>query len=105
MNLKQDENINPNSAILSYFQLGEFTYENYAIMSCLISLINEPLFSQLRSREQLGYIVAARFDGRNKGLAGQIVVQSNKYGPEYLESRINLVLDGLANSKEPFNAA
>jgi len=74
MNLRQEDSVNPNSAILSYFQLGEFTYENYAIMSCLVSLLNEPFFSQLRSKEQLGYIVAARFDGRNKGLAGHVLV-------------------------------
>ena len=51
MNLRQEDSTNPNSAILSYFQLGEFTYENYAIMSCLVSLLHEPLFSQLRSKE------------------------------------------------------
>ena len=102
MNPRQEDSINPNSAILSYFQLGEFTYENYAIMQCLMSLLNEPFFNQLRNKEQLGYIVQAMFDGRNKGLAGHVMVQSNKYGPEYLESRINFVLNDLAQMKEPF---
>lgn len=69
-----------------------------------MALIKEPMFNQLRNKEQLGYIVQAKFDGRNKGLAGQIIVQSNQYGPEYLESRINLVLDGLAKKKQPFKA-
>ena len=32
MNPKSEDSINPNSAILSYFQLGELTYENYAIL-------------------------------------------------------------------------
>jgi len=67
-----------------------------------MSLLNEPFFNQLRNKEQLGYIVQAMFDGRNKGLAGHVMVQSNKYGPEYLESRINFVLNDLAQMKEPF---
>ena len=69
-----------------------------------MALLKEPIFNQLRNKEQLGYIVQAKFEGRNKALAGQIIVQSNKYGPEYLESRINLVLNGLAQTKEPFKA-
>ena len=51
-----------------------------------------------------GYIVQAMFDGRNKALAGHVMVfmvQSNKYGPEYLESRMNLVLKDLASMKQP----
>lgn len=44
------------------------------------------------------------FDGRNKALAGHVMVQSNAHGPEYLESRMNLVLKDLASMKEPFTA-
>lgn len=69
-----------------------------------MALIKEPLFNHLRNKEQLGYIVQGKFDARNNGLAGEIVVQSNQFGPEYLESRINLVLDGLAKDKQPFKA-
>lgn len=57
MNQNQEDSTNPNSAIQSYFQLGEMTYENYAIMQCLMGLIKEPMFNQLRNKEQLGYIV------------------------------------------------
>lgn len=69
-----------------------------------MSLMNEPFFNQLRNKEQLGYIVQAMFDGRNKALAGHVIVQSSKYGPEYLEARMNLVLNNLASMKEPFTA-
>lgn len=57
MNPKSEDRVNPNSAIQSYFQLGELTVQNYAIMQCLMGLIKEPLFNQLRNKEQLGYIV------------------------------------------------
>ena len=32
MNPKSEDRVNPNSAIQSYFQLGELTVQNYAIM-------------------------------------------------------------------------
>ena len=67
-----------------------------------MSLLKEPLYDKLRNKEQLGYVVQAKFDARNKALAAQIIVQSNQYGPEYLESRINLVLNDLSKMKDPF---
>ena len=60
--------VNPNSAIMSYFQLGEFTYQNSAILQVLITLLNGPLFDTLRNQEQLGYVVQSMFNSQNKVL-------------------------------------
>jgi len=38
------DKVNPNSAILSYFQYGEFNYHSSATLQVLMSLINEPAF-------------------------------------------------------------
>jgi len=96
--------INPNSAIMSYFQLGEFNYEDSTTLQCLMNLINEPVFSQLRSQEQLGYIVNSAFISKNKMLGAIIYIQSNQKGPEYLESRINAFIESQSKDKDgPFN--
>lgn len=49
--------VNPNSAIMSIFQNGEKTYEKSAVMRVLFGCLREPCFNQLRTQEQLGYIV------------------------------------------------
>jgi secreted Zn-dependent insulinase-like peptidase len=104
MNPRTEDAVNPNSAVLSYFQLGEFTYEQSAVLQVLITLLNEPLFDQLRSKESLGYVVQSQFSSQNKVLGGQIIVQSSTHGPEFLESRINSFLGELAQKKELFTA-
>jgi len=54
--------------------------------------LKEPCFNQLRTKEQLGYIVFTQFFSVNKVLGGLIIVQSSKYGASYLEERINSFL-------------
>lgn len=51
----------PNSAVKCYFQSGEKTYEESAVMRVLMRLINEPSFNKLRTQEQLGYIVSSGY--------------------------------------------
>lgn len=99
MDPRTDDAINPNSAIMSYFQLGEFSYENSSIIQVLMTLINGPLFDTLRNKEQLGYVVLSQFSSQNKVLGGEIIVQSSNHGPEFLEQRINNFLTELA--KDP----
>lgn len=50
---------NPNSCCFSYFQTSEKTYQRSALMRILFELLKEPCFNQLRTQEQLGYIVDA----------------------------------------------
>lgn len=112
MNPRTEDSVNPNSAIMSYFQLGEYTYEKSAIVTVLFSLLNEPCFQQLRNKEQLGYVVQTSFNSQQKVLGGQILVQSGDHGPDFLESRINNFLktflyksDGKPFSEEDVEAA
>jgi len=57
LNPRTEDAVNPNSAIMSYFQYSEYTYEKSAIVTILFTLLNEPCFEQLRNKEQLGYVV------------------------------------------------
>ena len=56
--LDEDEEADPNSVLLSYFQMGPFTFEKSAVLTIILQLLQEPLFDQLRNQEQLGYLVS-----------------------------------------------
>lgn len=59
-------------------------------------LAEEPCFHQLRTTEQLGYVVFSGIRLNNAWLGYHILVQS-EYHPRYLEGRIESFLDGLGN--------
>ena len=63
-------------------------------------MIKEPAFNQLRTNEQLGYIVSSSFNSDSKVLGGTISIQSSKHGADYLESRINAFIEGLPGFTE-----
>lgn len=48
---------NPNSAIFTLFQHNLKTQEDQAANSIVFQLLKEPFFNQLRTQQQLGYIV------------------------------------------------
>ncbi|TPX70225.1 hypothetical protein SpCBS45565_g01950 [Spizellomyces sp. 'palustris'] len=83
---------NVNSAIEYYIQVGDFTdAELRAKLNLFSQIAHEPAFDQLRTKEQLGYMV---FSGLRKstGIMGfRVIIQSEK-DPAYVESRINSFL-------------
>ncbi|KIJ30195.1 hypothetical protein M422DRAFT_187437 [Sphaerobolus stellatus SS14] len=83
-----------NSSLLYYCQAGPVTDEKLrATVDLIVNVIREPSFTQLRTEEQLGYIVSSyRFD--SVGLLGVgIEIQSTR-DPVYLEERVeNFLLD------------
>jgi insulysin len=83
---------NPNSAIEYYLQVGELSNAKQR-QSCqlLIQLFSEAFFDQLRTKEQLGYMVYQQ--PREKGITVGIrmAIQSER-DPIYLESRIDAFL-------------
>jgi len=82
------------SCVVSLFQSGlESSRENVSL-ELLEHIVNEPCFNQLRTQEQLGYVV---FSGlrRSAGTQGlQILVQSDRH-PQYVQSRIDAFLGHL----------
>lgn len=79
---------NVNSSIEHYCQVGDPTdVSTRATLALLSQIANEPAFDQLRTKEQLGYLV---FSGVRKTIGSmgfRIIVQSER-SSDYLESRI-----------------
>lgn len=76
------------------FQTGLQGTRQNVLVELLEHIANEPCFNQLRTKEQLGYIV---FTGvrRAHGTQGiQFLVQSDRH-PAYVESRIDHFLNNL----------
>ncbi|XP_020086086.1 nardilysin-like isoform X2 [Ananas comosus] len=95
-----------NSVVELYFQIeqdiGTEATRLRAITDLFGSIIEEPCFDQLRTKEQLGYVVECGPRMTYRVLGFCFRVQSSKYGPFYLQERIeNFVnsiqglLDGL----------
>ncbi|KAL5582861.1 hypothetical protein UlMin_015303 [Ulmus minor] len=88
-----------NSVVELYFQieqdLGMESIKLKALIDLFDEIIEEPLFNQLRTKEQLGYVVqcSPRVTYRVFGFCFN--VQSSEYNPIYLEERIESFLTGL----------
>jgi len=80
-----------NSAVVLTLQVAEDTIENAAFVELVAQVLGQRCFDQLRTSEQLGYIVALNpysniYDGAFCGLV--ITVQSEKH-PAEVHNRIN----------------
>jgi insulysin len=84
---------NNNSSIISEWQISIDTYRNYAILSILDVILSEPCFDILRTKEQLGYVAHSFMRYRRGVLNYAVMVQSSKYPPAYLNTRISNFLD------------
>ncbi|KAM1254836.1 hypothetical protein ACFX14_029000 [Malus domestica] len=88
-----------NSVIELYFQVEQEAGIESIRLKTLIDLfdeiVEEPLFNQLRTKEQLGYVVECgpRVTYRVYGFC--FCVQSSEYDPIYLQGRIDNFINGL----------
>ncbi|KAF9103581.1 Insulinase (Peptidase M16) [Mortierella sp. AM989] len=84
---------NVNSGVEYYLQIEDATSkESRARIQILAQIINEPCFNQLRTKEQLGYLV---FSGVRKqtGATGLRFILQSERDPIHLESRIESFLE------------
>lgn len=63
-----------------------------ATLGLLAHIASEPAFNQLRTTEQLGYIVSSSVWAAAGSLGWRLVVQSEK-NPTYLENRVDAFLE------------
>lgn len=86
---------NVNSSLEYYVQVGDpIDVKLRATLALFAQIANEPCFDQLRTKEQLGYLV---FSGMRRGpgsMGFRVIVQSER-DSDYLESRIDAFLDQL----------
>ncbi|EFA79355.1 hypothetical protein PPL_07773 [Heterostelium album PN500] len=96
-----DEN-QVNSVCIAYFQVGKGSVELYSMGMLYDQLIYSSFFSELRTKQQLGYIVETASDKELATVHLRVQVQSDTKDPEYLFDRIDeYIQQGL---KEELNA-
>jgi insulysin len=89
-----------NSGIIYTLQVGEPTDQKVRAQLQLFSQIaKEPVFDTLRTKEQLGYIVASGLVVQPGSLGFRFIVQSEKK-PDYVETRIEAFMDWLKTHLE-----
>jgi insulysin len=76
---------NSNSSFLSFYELGPRSARNSAIMLVLDKLVGPSYFGELRSRQQLGYIVQAGGNFFKKFVTLQALIQSSQKSADDLE--------------------
>jgi len=76
--------VHPNNAIELWYQTGENSLENKSISNIFIELVKEKAFDQLRTKQQLGYIVNCGYHVVGGVHGVRLLVQSEK-DPLYLE--------------------
>ncbi|KRX46846.1 Insulin-degrading enzyme [Trichinella murrelli] len=86
--------VHPNSAIEIIFQVGLQESRLNMLLELLVQILNEPCFHQLRTVEQLGYIVFGGLRRANDTQGLHIIVQSEE-SPAYLDERIEAFLSQL----------
>uniref|UniRef100_A0A182W7X3 Nardilysin n=1 Tax=Anopheles minimus TaxID=112268 RepID=A0A182W7X3_9DIPT len=81
-----------NTVTTTFYQAGPVTPFLHACLELLVSLLEEPLFDVLRTKEQLGYEVSTTLRD-NAGILGFSITvhsQENKFSYRYIDERIEL---------------
>jgi insulysin len=84
---------NSNSCVEIIFQMGVLDMATNAKLAFVNHVVREPAFNQLRTEEQLGYIVhtSVKTSGANiKSLL--FLIQSDSFAPDHVEKRIEVFI-------------
>lgn len=88
-----------NSAVELYFQIeqdfGMGSMKLKALIDLVEEIVKEPLFNQLRTKEQLGYVVDCSSRVTIRVLGFCFHIQSSEYNPVYLQGRVDNFINGL----------
>lgn len=81
------------STFIAYYQGKEDTFAEMARWSLLAQLLRTPFFTELRTERQLGYVVSARYDRRDRLGGLRLSIQSSATGPDALETEVDAFLE------------
>ena len=81
-----------NSAVVTYIQVGQRSPELQAALMVIDSLIQPQFYNDLRTSQQLGYIVNSGMTGLEKTLGIIFIIQSGEYNSATLEQRMDAFL-------------
>lgn len=84
-----------NNAVIYHLYLGDVTdYKLRATIQLFDQIADEPAFDQLRTKEQLGYIVQSSITQKTGELGWKVLIQSER-DPVHVELRIEAFIEGL----------
>ncbi|XGW06643.1 hypothetical protein V3C99_016738 [Haemonchus contortus] len=89
------QNTHEMSCVKVLFQAGIQTSRGSALVELLAQLLREPAFNQLRTVEQLGYIVAAGSRLNTAGVLGLQFVVQGPNSPDYVLDRIEAFIENI----------
>jgi insulysin len=95
---------NNNSAICNLFQVGHYKPALSSRLALLAHVINEPCFNELRTNEQLGYLVFSGVSEHAGVVFLRFIIQSSTYPADYLDSRTEAFLFDYRNKLVAMNA-
>ncbi|CAF0723441.1 unnamed protein product [Adineta steineri] len=81
-------------AIEIYLQCFPQTLENNALLELFCHFVDEPCFDQLRTKEQLGYVVSSGAR-RSRGVQGFRVIVQSARKLDHVNQRIELFIDSI----------
>merc|ERR1711962_872943 len=94
-----ENTVHRSSAVETYYQCGlQRTHQNM-LLELLCQIFAEPAFDELRTKEQLGYIVWSGIRRANGTQGMRVIVQGDKH-PKYLDSRIEAFLNKMGDYLE-----
>jgi insulysin len=83
-----------NNCVSNYYQMGEMDVRTNAALSVLHHLLREPAFNQLRTEEQLGYIVHSSVKTNGDNIKGVLIlIQGDAQDPIFMNDRIEVFLE------------
>ena len=92
-----------NSGCLLYYQLGQLdpTGSERATLLMMLRLLQQPIFAELRTKQQLGYVVSSGLYGSGSGddeVSGcYIIVLSKTYAPPHVQRSIDEYMKGFSD--------
>eukprot|EP00510_Aplanochytrium_minuta_P008410 CAMPEP_0184049446 /NCGR_PEP_ID=MMETSP0956-20121227/3433_1 /TAXON_ID=627963 /ORGANISM="Aplanochytrium sp, Strain PBS07" /LENGTH=1476 /DNA_ID=CAMNT_0026341775 /DNA_START=261 /DNA_END=4691 /DNA_ORIENTATION=+ len=82
----------PGHSVDLYFHIGSDNIKNRVLVNLIEQMMREPLYAELRTRQQLGYMVKCSSVALYGKLGFVIELTSGKYGPQYLAQDIDSFL-------------
>ena len=90
-----------NSAYRRELMIGSDTPEMRAATMALSAFIGPPTYSELRTRQQLGYIASGGAGGEDDTLFAYFIVQSSDYPADVLQARTDAFIATLPHCCRP----
>ena len=92
-----EDTTNENNCLISYFEVGLEGTDIHTKMLHWVAMqfLDEPTFNQLRTIEQLGYVVVARKTDYRDVMGAQFLIQSPKESSEYIVNSLNNFLNSI----------